>query len=253
LFLDGLPQPFPVAVKPDHGERGAGVSIIYDWTALERRLDSAEDLILQEFAGGNEISVFYYRFPEDERGRIFSVTEKVFPEVIGDGRRTLEELILDDPRAVCLADAYLSNFPESSASSVPARGETVRLIEIGTHSRGAIFRDGRHLLSDKTAAKIDEICREYAGFYFGRFDLRLTEAGARADDPDFRIIELNGVTSESTNIYDPRFTLPGAYRVLFRQWKLAFEIGAANIARGATSATWRELLALLRTFFQRRM
>ena len=34
------------------------------------------------------------------RGRIFSVTEKFFTEVVGDGQHTLEELILLHPRAV---------------------------------------------------------------------------------------------------------------------------------------------------------
>ena len=46
------------------------------------------------------------------------------------------------------------------------------------------------------------------------------------------MIELNGVTSEATNIYDARHSLADAYRVLFEQWSLAFEIGAANRERG---------------------
>ena len=43
---------------------------------------------------------------------------------------------------------------------------------------------------------------------------------------------MNGVTSEATNIYDPANSLWKAYGVLARQWRLAFEIGAANRARG---------------------
>ena len=50
---------------------------------------------------------------------------------------------------------------------------------------------------------------------------------------EFTIIELNGVTSEATHVYDPAVGLLDAYRALFAQWSLAFEIGAANARAGA--------------------
>jgi hypothetical protein len=50
---------------------------------------------------------------------------------------------------------------------------------------------------------------------------------------ELRVIELNGVTSDSTDIYDPENGYFKAYGKLLRQWKLAFEIGAANRERGA--------------------
>ena len=45
------------------------------------------------------------------------------------------------------------------------------------------------------------------------------------------MIELNGVASEATHIYDPAVSVWEAYRVLFRQWALAFEIGRKNLDR----------------------
>ena len=44
------------------------------------------------------------------------------------------------------------------------------------------------------------------------------------------MLELNGVTAESTDIYDPANSVVAAWRKLMRQWRLAFEIGAANRA-----------------------
>lgn len=49
----------------------------------------------------------------------------------------------------------------------------------------------------------------------------------------FAIVELNGVLSESTNIYDPQGSLLTAYRTLARQWALAFSIGEVNAQNGA--------------------
>lgn len=59
---------------------------------------------------------------------------------------------------------------------------------------------------------------------------------------NLKIIELNGVTSEATHIYDPKLSLFDAYRVLFRQWRIAFEIGNLNRARGIYPASVGELL-----------
>jgi hypothetical protein len=49
---------------------------------------------------------------------------------------------------------------------------------------------------------------------------------------------------EATSIYDTRTSLRSAYRVLFRQWRLVFAIGAANRALGCAPDSvhklWRE-------------
>lgn len=234
---------FPVVVKPDAGERGAGVEIVCNRSELQAALESAKQpVIVQEFAAGVEASVFYYRFPGENRGRIFSITEKRFPEVVGDGNSTLEDLILKDPRAVAMAGKYFERNADE-LSRVIGPGESFHLIDIGTHSRGAVFLDGGHLLTPKLEERIDAICRGLEGFNFGRFDLR-AESFEAFEANRFSIIELNGVTSESTNIYDPRYTLLDAYRILFRQWRIAFEVGLANIASGAEPVSVGELIRL---------
>ena len=58
-------------------------------------------LIVHEYVPGEELGVFYYRLPGDGRGRIFGTTTKRRPVVTGDGRRSLADLILDDPRLRC--------------------------------------------------------------------------------------------------------------------------------------------------------
>ena len=46
-------------------------------------------------------------------------------------------------------------------------------------------------------------------------------------------------------IYDPKHSLFDAYRILFRQWRIAFEIGAANVQRGSAAMSLRELVRWL--------
>ena len=235
---------FPIVVKPDVGERGAGVRIVKTADDLAEALETGEDLILQEFAGGAETSVFYYRYPNAEKGEIFAVTEKRFPAVEGDGEATLEELILRDARAVCLAGKYLEGNDER-LEEIPARGERVKIIDIGTHSRGAIFLDGGWMKSAALETKIDEICRGFEGFYFGRFDIRVRSFEDFRQAQDFKIVELNGVTSEATNIYDPKNSLIEAYKTLFRQWEIAFRIGVENQKRGCAPTGVTDLIKLV--------
>ena len=240
-FLEANKLSFPVVLKPDAGERGKGVQIIDSHESLENALaDLDRDHIIQEFISGDEISLFYYRFPGEPKGEIFSMTEKVFPTVTGDGASTLEELILRDDRAVCLAEKY---FEENAdvVNDVPADGDKVSIINIGTHSRGAIFLDGDELKTPELANAIDEICGRVHGFNFGRFDIRFSSVEDFQAGREFKIIELNGVTSESTNIYDPQYSLLDAYRILFEQWCIAFKIGVENLRHGAEPTPLKSL------------
>ena len=64
-------------------------------------------------------------------------------------------------------------------------------------------------------------------------------ARAYADDvaavvTDLAVIELNGVTSEATTLYDPSWSVRRAIRLLAEQWSIAFELGAARRRAGVT-------------------
>lgn len=236
---------FPVVVKPDVGERGTGVRVIRDASALDAwAAATAERAILQEHVGGEEFGVFWIGRPGERAGRIFSITAKEFPAVTGDGRRSLEELILADERAVCQASLHLAR-PAAELERVPATGERVTLVEIGNHCRGTTFRDGRGLETPALARRIDEIASSLPGFHLGRLDLRAPSAEAFGEGRGLRVLEINGVTSEPTHIYEPGASLFAAWRALAEQWRTAFEIGAENVRRGARPARLGELVGLL--------
>ncbi|HXG66161.1 MAG TPA: hypothetical protein VNO70_13755, partial [Blastocatellia bacterium] len=236
---------FPVVLKPDAGQRGSGVAVVRTEGEMRDYLTRTEvDTIIQEYVGGLEFGVFYYRHPDEDRGRIFAITEKRFPVVVGDGRSTLERLILADERAVCMAKFYLKKQGER-LWDVPAQGERVQLVELGTHCRGAVFLDGGWVKTDALEEAIDRVSREFKGFYFGRYDIRAASVEEFQRGERFKVIELNGVTSEATNIYDPKNSLWAAYKILFEQWRIAFEIGARNRARGVKPIPLRTLFKLL--------
>lgn len=254
LCDQGIDNPF--ILKPDVGQRGAGVKLI-------RSIDQAADylarttapLVVQRYAPGpGEVGIFYYRWPHKACGRIFAITEKIFPSVTGDGRRTVAEFVRQDSRARMIAEIYLRRFGER-AGEVLAEGETLRLVEAGNHAQGCIFRDGSPLWSEALERRIDDISRGLDGFCIGRFDIRYSSVEDLRAGRNFQIVELNGAAAEATSIYDSRNSLRAAYRTLFRQWELVFAIGAAN-RRGGVVPTrlvdlwraWRRTGALMATY-----
>lgn len=250
-FMQDRAWTWPLILKPDVGQRGAGVRLI-------RTVDQAQDY-LQDHAGAvlaqtyhpgpYEAGVFYCRHPGQTTGRIFSITDKKFPAVTGDGRSTLRSLIWRHPRYRLQASAYLSRLAER-ADDVPARGETVGLALAGNHCQGTMFLDGAHLRTPALLRAFDEIADRTPGFHFGRFDVRYTDPGLFMAGRGFQIVELNGLLSESTNIYDPGTTFWQAQRTLREQWRLAYQIGQANRARGAAVPALCDIWRTIREHLQ---
>jgi hypothetical protein len=225
----------PVVAKPDLGCRGAGVKLVRTRDDLQRYIDgfpSGAALLLQRLVPHEgEAGIFYCRRPGQSRGRIVSITLKYFPHVTGDGQRTLRELILADPRAGKLSHLYLRRHT-ARLDTVPAAGESIRLAFAGSHSRGAIFRNGTHLVTAAMEERFDAIAQALPEFHFGRFDVRFETFTAVQRGQGFTILEINGAGAESTHIWDRRTGLLQAWRDLMRQYRWLFEIGAANRARG---------------------
>ncbi len=239
---------YPLVLKPDAGQRGSGVAIARREEEARAYLEGAAfDVLVQEYVPGSEYGVFYVRRPGERHGEIISITEKKMPIVVGDGFSTLEWLVLSDPRAVAIAERYL-RLLGARREDTPHTGEQVRLVELGTHCRGAIFLDGGRLATAALTERIDRISAGFDGFYFGRYDVRAESPERFAKGEGFKILELNGVTSEATHIYDPRYSVLEAWRTLFAQWRLAFEIGRANRDAGHEPVGLSDLLKLLRKY-----
>jgi len=237
----------PLILKPDVGQRGAGVRLAANWDVVRDYLAAVRDrIVVQPFhAGPFEAGIFYYRMPGAAHGRIFSITDKQFPVLVGDGVSTIETLIWCHPRFRLQAATFVARH-RAELTRVLDAGERFPLAIAGNHCQGTLFKDGAHLLTPALEQRVDEIARAYRGFYVGRFDVRYTNVEAFKAGRDLAIVELNGVTSESTNIYDPDGTLLNAYRQLFRQWAIIFAIGAANRRAGASVSSFRRLVALAR-------
>jgi len=237
---------YPVVLKPDFGQRGLDVAVIRTEDELRAYLGSDSGaVLLQEHIEGEEFGIFYMRNPENQSAKIFSITEKTFPVVIGNGKSTFEELLMQNPRTHYMAE-FLLNLHADKLDRVLAEGERFKVVEIGSHCRGSVFLDGNHHITAALTAQIDALSQKIEGFNFGRYDVRVPSSSDLQAGYNFKVLEVNGVTSESTDIYDPKNSVVDAYRVLFRQWREAFEIGAQVISQGAQKVSLMQFLAHLK-------
>ena len=237
---------YPLIVKPDVGQRGFGVKRVWNEAELELYLRAyGGPVLLQPWhPGPHEAGIFYVRRPHEPRGHIFSITDKKFPFVVGDGVSRLEQLITRHPRFRRQAAVFLQR-QAADRERVIATGERFTIGDIGNHAQGALFVDGAHLLTPALEERIDLIARSVPGFFIGRFDVRYCDVNRFKAGLDLAIVELNGVTAESTNIYDPARSLLDAYRTLFAQWRMVFGIGTANLKRGEGRVPLRRIAALV--------
>ena len=233
---------FPIILKPDVGERGTGVAIIRSSEeALEYFEKAKDDIIVQEYVEGLEYGIFYFRLPDEKNGHIFSITDKRFISITGDGKRTFESLLIDDPRAVAVAPFFIRKYA-NRLFDVPAEGENIILSELGTHSRGSQFLDGTHLVTPELTREIDRISKHFEGFYFGRYDVKVPSVEDLQSGERIRVLGLNGITSEATSICDPKNGLFTAYKVLFDQWAIASKIVEQNKEAGITPANHLQVI-----------
>lgn len=233
---------FPVVAKPDIGWRGFGVQLIggkEDLADYIRTFPEGETIILQQpIEWEGEAGVLYARRPGETTGRIVSLTFRYFPYVVGDGKRSIRELILSDQRAAWKSGDHFGfedghrGPTRGELDRIPGKGETARLSFIGSNRVGGLYRDARQHITPALEQRFDEISQAMPEFHYGRYDIRFKSTDALRDGEDFRIIEINGAGGESINVWDPSMPLSQCYRELFAQQRLLFEIGALNRARG---------------------
>ena len=240
---------FPVIAKPDLGLCGHGVRRIDGMPALLdylRRFPRGETVVLQEYlAQTGEAGIFYARDPDSGTGMVIGLALRAFPQVTGDGVRTVAELVAADARAR-RSLGHARHDCTVDPAAVPAAGETVRLATIGSTRVGGLYRDGRDCITPQLVAAMDAIARDMPQFHFGRFDVRFDTLAALRAGAGLRIMEVNGAGSEAIEAWDPGTRLIDGLRTIFRKQALLFAIGAARRREGVRPIPLLELARLNR-------
>jgi len=239
---------FPLIFKPDLGERGFMVERINNETEIAAYLSRIKnDFLIQELVSlPLEFGVFYTWFPNTGNGKVTSVVMKEMLTVTGDGKSSLQELILRLDRAKLQWPILQRKF-QKRLQEIPEQGKKVELVSIGNHCLGTKFLDANYLINDRLSMTFDRISKQIPGFYFGRFDLR---CGSLEDlyEGNIKIMELNGCGAEPAHIYHPGYSLRKGVAVLLEHWRNIFIIARENKKRGTPYISLREALQHYKKF-----
>ena len=233
---------YPIIAKPDVGFRGLLVEKIYTDQELKDYLASHPiTIILQEFIDlPNECGIFYYRLPNTEKGIISSLTLKSFLSVTGNGISTLKELVAFDKRAQHYTKMLSENLKDSWNETI-GKGETFLLSDIGNHCKGTQFINGNHLIDEYLSDTLDVINHKIDGWYYGRLDVKYSSLEELRSGKNLIILEINGIISEPTHIYDPyHATYFQALRAIRKHWDIVHDIASVNIKNGTKPKNFLE-------------
>lgn len=233
---------YPVIAKPLDEQRGKNVEIISNESELLKYyLKVSKAFVIQEFVQFPiELAILYSHLPNEKKGIVSSITIKEFLSVTGDGKQTIEKLLMANYRAVLIWEELIVN-AKIDFKRIPSSGETLIVEKIGNHCRGTIFRNASEIDKAKTAAAIDKIMLGFEGFNYGRFDMKVKSIEDLYAAKNIKILELNGVNADAAHIFDPNYRLILAFKDVAWHWKRLAEIAIFNKNQGHSPVAFKPI------------
>lgn len=213
---------YPVIAKSDIGSVGKGVVRIEDAKDIPSRVTQMQGpFLVQQFTSYNvEYGVFYVR--QGGVGKITGVNRKHFPTVVGDGKKPLLQLAQEHERFSAHWQTFLQYF---DLGSVLEDGEELQLSFIGSHTMGCKFTDETAAITPELESAICALFEDQRGFNFGRLDVKAASDTAFLNG-EFVVIEVNGVASLPTHMFDPSFSIWEGYRIFLRHARYLLDVAA---------------------------
>ena len=224
---------YPFAVKPDVGMMGFMFRTISNQEEfLQYHKLMPADYLVQEYVKYPlELSVFYYRFPNEKKGNITGFIKKEFLAVTGDGRSNLLQLISNYERVRFRIEEMKSKHKDKLCNIIP-EGEVFYLSHALNLSRGGKLVSLAHEKDDRLLKVFDELSHYAGHFYYGRYDIKCTSIEDLKQGINFSILEYNGCGAEPHHIYGNGNTLFEAYRIVLHHWKVLYTISKYNERNG---------------------
>ncbi len=224
---------FPFAVKPDIGMMGFMFRKIENVGQLQKyHTAMCSDYIVQKLIDYPlEVSVFYYRYPNETSGHITGFLKKEFLEVTGDGKSKLKELILMYPRVRFRVEEMKLKH-EKKLNDIIAEGERYYLSYALNLSRGGKLVSLAHEKDSRLLKVFDELSNYSKHFYYGRYDIKCLSIEDLKEGKNFSILEYNGSGAEPHHIYGDGNNLIEAYRIVLHHWKVLYTISKFNHKNG---------------------
>jgi hypothetical protein len=232
---------YPFIVKPEVGSQGILLRKIDNEAALRQYHSQMpwEYIVQNLVTYPMEVSVFYIRHPNSDKGKITGFLHKIPLQVVGDGQQTLSSLIEQHSKGAGRVEE-LFNKHKDNWDIILAEGEKYMLSYAANHNRGARFIDLKDHIDDQLVAIFDEISIGINDFFYGRYDIMCSNVTDFKQGKNFTILEYNGCGAEPNHFYDTGYTLVGAYKEILKHWKALYEISKYNRLQGIAPWPFRK-------------
>jgi len=174
--------------------------------------------------------VFYYRFPYEQKGVITGFIQKELMEVVGDGKQSLLELILQHPKGKYRMEEMRIKHADF-LEKIIAVNERYYLAHAANLNRGANFVNLHHLIDDELVSIFDKISFP-TQFYYGRYDLKCQSIDDLKKGKNFLILEFNGSGAEPNHVYNIGYSLKQAQKEFLKHWDALYQISVYNHSKG---------------------
>lgn len=230
---------YPVVLKSNLGSVGKGIVKLEQAADIDKHTPRLlGDYILQKYtANPYECGVFFVRVGGEPK--ITGINKKHFPTVAGNGVDSIDTLARNHYRYTAHWDSFLQDF---DTSVVLAEGEVKQLSFIGSHTLGCKFTDDTHLNTPELEAAIFKFFESQPGFNFGRVDVKCVDE-ASFQRGEFVVIEVNGVASLPTHMFDPKFSVWRAYKIFFEHAVYLAQAACENRHQAMNLMSYREVIA----------
>lgn len=239
---------YPFVVKPDIGTMGFMFRKIDNAHQLKQYHNKMHsDYIIQEWITYPlEVSVFYYRFPNQQKGTITGFIKKEFLKVTGDGKSTLWQLIQSYDRVQFRLEEMKAKHAHK-LNDVIAEGETYILSHALNLSRGGKLVSLEHEKDEHLLKLFDDLSHYTKHFYYGRYDIKCTSVEDLKQGKNFSILEFNGSGAEPHHAYGNGNTLWQAHKIFLHHWKILYQISRYNHKHGNHYWNFKRGLKFLKT------
>ncbi|MDB5197380.1 MAG: hypothetical protein JWP88_1751 [Flaviaesturariibacter sp.] len=224
---------YPFIVKPDVGMAGILFRKIEKEAQLEAYHDAMPvDYIIQDLVTYPiEYSVFYYRFPGQQKGVITGFLQKEPMNVIGNGESTLGALMQVHPKARFRL-AELEAWHKDKLDTVLPKGQKYFLTHAANLNRGGNFINLHHEIDEPLHKVFDDLNLYSKDFYYGRYDLKAASLEDLKAGQNFTLLEYNGSGAEPNHVYNSGYSLREAHAEILKHWDALYKISMYNHKKG---------------------
>ena len=224
---------YPFIVKPNVGMMGFMFRKISNAEQLKKYHEtiSIEYLVQEMVDYGLEVSAFYYRMPNEEKGTISGFLKKESAYIIGDGTSSVETLMRQHEgirfkmeEMLVKHDAYRNN--------VLPEGEKYFLSYASNRSQGGKLIGLDHEIDDQLQQLLDGFSRHTGKFYYGRYDIKCSSVEDLKKGKNYSILEFNGAGAGTQHVYANDYSLWQAMGIILTHWKMLFRISRYNHKQG---------------------